>query len=194
MKTLAEEQDYTFTSQVDWYTSYLKNFHFFEIRSIERKSNVLTGTYDDLNMSWEIADVTFSEGASFNAEVFNTTVMILRTNKTIPVFSMEKEGVFEKIFDRVMALTGYREIDFKMYSDISKEFLVMGKSESRIRSFFSPEVVKFMETHQLYHLESNGEALLIFDKVKLARTDETMAIIEYGKELSELLGTQESDT
>ena len=190
MKNLAEEQGYQFTSQVDWNTSYFKNFHFFKIRAIERKSNALNGKYADLGMNWEIADVTFSEGAAFNAEVFNTTVMVLKLNKNIPLFSLEKEGVFEKIFDRIMALTGYRDIDFTMYNDISKEFLVMGRNESAVRAFFSDEVVRFMETHQLYHLESNGEALLIFEKVKLARTDETMELINYGKELGKLLNAQ----
>ena len=73
-------------------------------------------------MSWEIADVTFSEGAAFTAETFNTTLMVLKLNKKIPVFTMEKEGVFEKIFDRVMAFTGYKDIDFEMYPDFSKNF------------------------------------------------------------------------
>jgi hypothetical protein len=42
-------------------------------------------------------------------------------------------------------------------------------------------------------LESNGKALLIFDKVKLARTDETIALIDFGEQLSRLLdaGTSE---
>ena len=99
LQNLANEKDYQFASQVDWNTSYLRNFHFFEIRPIERKSNCIKGTFKDLNVSWEIADVTFSEGAGFTAEVFNTTVMVLKLNREIPIFSMEKEGVFDKIFD-----------------------------------------------------------------------------------------------
>jgi MFS superfamily sulfate permease-like transporter len=190
LKNLADEQDYQFKGQVDWNTSYFKNFHFFKIRGIERKSNALIGNYASLNMGWEIADITFSEGAAFNAEVFNASVMVLKLNKKIPLFSLEKEGVFEKIFDRILAMTGYRDIDFSMYSNISKEFLVMGRNETAVRAFFTDEVVRFMETHQLYHLESNGEALLIFDKVKLARTDETMKLIKYGEELGALLDRQ----
>jgi hypothetical protein len=38
-------------------------------------------------------------------------------------------------------------------------------------------------------VESNGEALIIFDKIKLARTDETIAFIDYGEQLASLLGT-----
>ena len=187
LQNLANQKDYQYTNRVDWNTSYLKNFHFFEIRPIERKSNCLKGTFKDLDVSWEIADVTFSEGAAFTAETFNTTLMTLKLNKKIPIFTMEKEGVFEKLFDRVMAFTGYKDIDFEMYPDFSKKFLIMGNKESEIRSFFTDEIIRFFENHQIYHLESNGEALVIFDKIKLARTDETIAFIEYGKELAKLL-------
>jgi len=187
LQNLANEKDYQYTSQVDWNTSYLKNFHFFEVRPIEHKSNCLRGTFKDLYMSWEIADVTFNEGAAFTAETFYTTLMVLTLNKKIPVFSMEKEGVFERIFDRVIAFTGYKDIDFEMYPGFSEKFLIMGNNEAEIRSFFTPEIINFFENHQIYHLESNGEALVVFDKIKLARTDETMAFIDYGRELATLL-------
>ncbi len=60
----------------------------------------------------------------------------------------------------------------------------MGENESEIRSFFTDEIIHFFENHQIYHLESNGESLVIFDKIKLARTDETIAFIEYWKRIS----------
>ena len=190
LRNLATEKDYLYNSKIDWNTIYLKKFHFFEIRPIERKYNCLTGLYKDLEVSWEIADITFNEGQAFTAETFNTTVMVLKLNKKIPVFTMEKEGVLGKIFDRVMAFTGYKDIDFEMYPDFSNKFLLMGDNESEIRSFFTDDIIRFFENNHIYHLESNGEALIIFDKIKLARTDETTAFIKYGKELSTLLNTK----
>ncbi|NNF36156.1 MAG: SulP family inorganic anion transporter [Saprospiraceae bacterium] len=187
LRNLAKVNNYQFTSQVDWNTSYLKNFHFFEIRPIEHKSNCLKGSHSDFDVEWEISDVTFSEGAAFTAEVFNTTVMVLKLNNSIPVFSMEKEGVFEKLFDRVLAFTGYEDIDFKMYPEFSNKFLIMGNNEEEIKSFFTEKIIRFFESQQVFHIESNGEALLIFEKVKLARTDESIQLIEYGKRLAELI-------
>ena len=187
LQNLAKEKNYQYTDKVDWHPTYLKNFHFFEIRPIEHKSNCLKGTFKDLDVSWEITDVTFNEGAAFTNDTFSATLMVLRLNKKIPVFTMEKEGVFEKLIDRVMAFTGYKDIDFEMYPDFSSKFLIMGNKEAEIRSFFTPEIIRFFEDHQIYHLESNGEALVIFDKIKLAGTDETIAFIEYGKELATLL-------
>ena len=189
LRNLATEKDYQYTSQVDWNTIYLKKFHFFEIRPIESKYNCLKGTYEDLGVSWEIADVTFNEGKAFTAETFNTTLMVLKLDKKLPIFTMEKEGVLGKIFDRVMAFTGYKDIDFEMYPDFSKKFLLMGENESEIRSFFTEKIIHFFENHQIYHLESNGESIVIFDKIKLARTDETIAFIKYGRELASLLNS-----
>ncbi|MEC8829526.1 MAG: SulP family inorganic anion transporter, partial [Bacteroidota bacterium] len=74
--------------------------------------------------------------------------------------------------------------------DFSNKFLLMGDNESEIRSFFTDDIIRFFENNHIYHLESNGEALIIFDKIKLARTDETTAFIKYGKELSTLLNTK----
>ena len=89
-----------------------------------------------------------------------------------------------------MAFTGYKDVDFEMYPDFSKKFVLMGNSESEIRSFFTDDIIRFFEHHHIYHLESNGEALLIFDKIKLARTDETLEFINYGKELATLLASK----
>lgn len=192
LRNLATEKDYQYSSQMDWNTVYLKKFHFFEIRPIEGKSNTLKGTYEDLNVSWEIADITFNEGQAFTAETFNATLMVLKLNKKIPVFTMEREGVIDRFFDRVMAFTGYKDIDFKMYPTFSKKFLLMGNKEAEIRSFFTKEIIRFFENRHIYHLESNGEALLIFNKIKLARTDETLEFIDYGKELATLLDAKTS--
>ena len=187
LENLATENNYQYNSQVDWNTTYLKKFHFFEIRPIERKYNCLKGTFEDLNISWEISDITFNEGQAFTAETFNTTIMILKLNQKIPIFSMEKEGVLGKIFDKVMAFTGYKDIDFEMYPDFSNKFLLKGNNESEIRSFFKDEIIRFFENNHIYHLESNGESLIIFDKIKLARTDETIEFIKYGEELARVL-------
>ena len=41
---------------------------------------------------------------------------------------MEKEELLGKIFDRGDGFTGYKDIDFDMYPDFSKKFLLMGNN------------------------------------------------------------------
>ena len=185
LKKLAEENDWSFDSHVDWNTSYLRHFQFFEIRPIERKSNCIRGAFNEKRVQWEIADVTFNEGAAFTAEVYNSTVMTLRLPITLPKFVMEKEGLFDKLLDRFMAFSGYKDIDFDLYTDFSKKILLMGEDETAIREFFKPELIRFFEKEHVQHIECNGEALLIFNKLKPARTDETQEIIRFADRLTD---------
>ena len=85
------------------------------------------------------------------------------------------------------ALTGYKDIEFEMYPNFSRKFLVMGNNVDEVRSLFTDDVISFFEEQQISHIESNGEALLIFNKLKMARTDETLEFIKYGEELAALL-------
>ena len=183
LEEIAIQKGYTFETEINWNTSYLKNFRFFEIRPIERKSNIIRGSFQAENVQWEIADIIFNEGASFTAEIFHTTVMTLRLDHHIPKFVLEKEGLFDKIFDRVMALTGYKDIDFDMYTGFSSKFLLMGEDEDAIKELFDKSLIRFFEGSEIYHIESNGEALMIFNRLKLARTDETEKLLEFSESL-----------
>lgn len=190
LKKIAEENNYSFTNDVNWDTSYLRDFQFFEKRPIERKSNCLHGFIADTGAQWEIADVTFNEGASFSSEVFHATVMMIRLPKPIPKFVLDREGILDRFFDRIMAFSGYKDIDFKLYPGFSSEFLLMGENEETIRAFFTKEMLAFFEQQQVHHVESNGEALLIFNKMKLARTDETLGFIKLSEALAKQMGIE----
>ena len=183
LQRLAQENKYTFDILPDQDTQELRRFKFFELRPIERKSNVLSGRFESTDNNWEIADIIFNEGASFTAEVFYSTLMTIKINNEIPKFMMEKEGFVEKLFDRVMAFTGYKDIDFKMYTKFSNKFLLMGDDEAMIRVFFTPRLITFFEEESIFHVESNGKNLLIFSKIKLARTDETQNLLAFGERL-----------
>lgn len=190
LQNLARQNGYQYNSKVVWNASLLKTFKFFEIRPIERKCNCLKGGGKDMVAEWEISDVTFNVGQAFTAETFNTTLMIIRLNKKIPAFTMEKEGVLDLIFDKVIPFKGYKDIDFEAYPEFSKKFLLLGSDEAEIRRFFTKDIIKFFEKNQLYRIESNGSDLLIFNKTKLARTDETVSFIDFGKKLTTLLNNK----
>jgi len=46
---------------------------------------------------------------------------MLKLPTPIPKFVMEKEGIFDKIFDRVMTFNAYKDIDFELFTDFSKK-------------------------------------------------------------------------
>lgn len=190
LANIAEENAWDYHSEVDWNTGYLRSFHFFETRPVKGKNNCLEGVYGE-SLKWEISDIIFDEGALLSSEVYMCTSLVVKLPFTIPKFILEKEGILDKLFDRVMALSGYKDIDFKLYTDFSDRFLLKGENEQEVRDFFSIDLIEFFEANETYHIESNGEALLIFNKVKLAKTVETISMIDFTNKLTEKIGAQE---
>ena len=183
LQKLSIANGWSFEKEVDWDTSYLRNFGFFESRPIERKNNVLRGKDAKHDVNWEISDITFDEGAMLSLEVFHSTVQVIRLNQGIPRFTVEKEGLFDKIFDRVKAFSGFTEHNLKLYPKISKKFLLMGEDDSTIEKFFNRDLVRFLEKSDIQHIESNGEALMIFKYLHIAPVDEVQNMLDFSVDL-----------
>ncbi len=184
LQKLANLNGWSFQREVDWNTSYLRNFHFFDSRPIEMKSNSLQGLDVENNAQWEIADIVFDEGALLALEVYQTTVQIIRLPTSIPKFIIDKEGLFDKIFNKVKVLSGASgDINFKRNTDFSNKFLLSGENESEIREFFTEDLIQFLEDNEIHHIESNGEALMIFKYLHIAKTDEVQNMLTFGLNL-----------
>jgi MFS superfamily sulfate permease-like transporter len=184
LQKLANSNSWSFEREVDWNTSYLRNFHFFDSRPIEMKSNSLQGLDKENNARWEIADIVFDEGALLALEVYQTTVLVVRLPSKIPSFIIDKEGLFDKIFDKVKGLSGAsRDIDFLKHTGFSTKLQLSGDDESAIRSFFTDDLIQFLEKNEIHHIESNGEALMIFKYLHIARTDEVQHMLEFSLNL-----------
>ncbi|MEL7124256.1 MAG: SulP family inorganic anion transporter, partial [Bacteroidota bacterium] len=190
LEAFSKETGGDYMLEVDLDTSYLRNFQFFESRPIERKTNVIKGNFSNPTIQWEMADITFDEGALQASEVYHTTVQVIHLPFEIPRFILEKEGFFDKIFDRVLALSGQKDIDFQLFTKFSNRFLLKGEDEAIIRAFFTEELILFFENTDVYHVESNGEALLIFQYLRLARTEEASKMLMFSEDLIHLLATQ----
>jgi MFS superfamily sulfate permease-like transporter len=183
LQKLAISKGWSFEREVDWDTSYLRNFSFFDSRPIESKTNAIRGKNEKHNVGWEIADITFDEGAMLSLEVFHSTVLVLRLNSVIPKFSIESEGLFDKIFDRVKAISGFKEHNLKLYPKVLKRFAVHGTSRKDLKKIFSKELNTFLEDNSIQHIESNGEALMIFKYLHIAPADEVENMLSFSEQL-----------
>ncbi|MBL4592356.1 MAG: hypothetical protein JKX68_00905 [Flavobacteriales bacterium] len=190
LQKMAINNGWTFEKEVEWNTSYLQNFDFFEKRPIERKKNRLKGRDEKLGVQWETSDITFDEGALLSSEVYNTTVHVVRLDQKIPKFAIEWEGFLSKFFDRVMSYAGYEELGFKLHTKFSSKFLVMGDDEEALNKFFTPELIHFLESNKIHHIESNGEALMIFNYLRNARTDEIKKMLSFTQDLLQYMNLE----
>ena len=69
-----------------------------------------------------------------------------------------------------------------------------GEDEEAIRQFFTDRLILFFESHPYYHIESNGEAILIMKGQRLASISEVKALAVFGKELTHELDVQHLQT
>ena len=192
LQKMAISNGWSFERDLDWNTSYLRNFRFFDSRPIEMKSNSLQGLDKDSNAQWEIADIVFDEGALQALEIYQTTVQVVRLPSPIPRFIIDKEGLFDKIFNRVRAFSeSSLHIHFMKHTTFSGKFNLSGEDEDAIRSFFNDDLIRFLEENEIHHIESNGEALMIFNYLHIARTDEVTSMLKFSSNLLKNMGLKE---
>ncbi|MEJ6776390.1 MAG: SulP family inorganic anion transporter [Crocinitomicaceae bacterium] len=172
---------YTREEQVD--SIELLDFEFFQSRPLEKKSNVISGDFSDLGVDWEISDIVFDEGAMLSKEVYKTTVQLLHLPKEIPAFVIDQEGIFDKLFDRVLSLKTGKDIDFNESPIFSSNLRLTGEDESSIRKLFTTSLARFLESEEIYHIESNGTALIIFKSLRNANTGEMKNMVRFSEEL-----------
>ena len=160
-------------------SKFLEGFIYFKTKKVEHIFNELT----EKNGQYRSFDVTFSEGEFIAKEVVRTTMLFIKTSKIIPVFTLNKEGLLERLY----ALAGYEDIDFKSHKDFSNRFYLRGESPKEIKDFFTNELVRFFESNAYYHVESNKEGVLICNKERIASIKEIKALLDFGIRLNKLI-------
>jgi len=187
LQEIAKEHDYHYQKQPDEAPSYFKSFYFFKSRPIEEEYNCISDKDEDTQ--WEIFDATFEEGAFMSVEEYQTTLGILKVENKIPRFTIEKKG----FLDRYLHLSEHKDIDYKVYHDFSSKYIVKVESKEEMKAFLSDELRQFFENSDISHLESNGEAILIFNnELRLAKISEYLKIIKLIETLTEFFGLQQS--
>lgn len=179
LKKIASENGWKYNPGNDWDASNLREFSFFRRRPIEYKKNVIRGSYPKYNVQWEFCDITFDEGALIAKEVYHTSIEMLSLPFIVPRFSLEKE-VF---MDKILEMARNEDIDFEKHKKFSDIFLLRGPDESAIRNFFTEELIEFFNKGDIYHLESNGKALLVFKNLRLASPTEVTKMIRFSEKL-----------
>lgn len=180
IKQMASIHHWLYTRQEQVDSSELLDFDFFQTRPLETKHNIIGGDFAQTKVDWEISDIVFDEGAMFSKEVYKTTVQLVHLPEEIPSFVLEQEGIFDKLFDRVLhSLSDTHDIDFEEFPMFSKSIRLTGENENEIRELFTPSLVRFLEKEQVYHIECNGKALIIFKSLRIASTDEIKCMVDF---------------
>ncbi|MGB0369410.1 MAG: SulP family inorganic anion transporter, partial [Flavobacteriales bacterium] len=173
LQQIAEESSWSFDPTVTRFSSDFEPFHLLRHKTVDKVYNKISGVIK--NQTIQIEDVDFHEGEFQTKVSHQSTVAVIEIENTIPLFTVEKEH----ILDKLAALAGYDDIDFKRFKRFSDAYRLKGQNEAEIRDFFTPELIKYLEKDLPYRLESSGNRLLIFGKERLMNEAEVLKLIAF---------------
>ena len=136
----------------------------------------------------KLIDVTFEEGSDILPEEYDTTVGLLKLPFPIPKFTIEKKDFLE----RVLHLSEHKDIDYTLYNNFPKDYIVKVEDVKAMDQFLTEKLKVLIEISGLHHLESNGEAILIFsNNFQLAQIQEYAKMIQFAENFKAMLKEKE---
>ncbi len=182
LKEMAESYGWNFQVEPVEDLEYFQSFYFFKTRPIEVESNCISDQDQDMHL--ELIDVTFEEGAFMISDEYTTTVGLLKLPFPIPKFTIEKKDFLE----RFLHLSEHKDIDYKLYTSFPKGYIVKVEDVAAMDAFLTEKLKLLIEISGLHHLESNGEAILIFNNAfKLAQMQEYTRMIQFAENFKSLI-------
>ena len=179
LEEAAKDYGWKYLAKRNTNTSFLENFVFFHTREIDYYYNHLKDAKNDCS----VFDLEWTEGAFIAKEVVKTTMMHIKLDVDIPVFTLDKEGLLRLIY----SLAGFKDISIENHPDFNRRFNLSGENEKAIHELFTDEMVLFLESHPYYHIESNGSSLLILKNERLLGVQEIKRMIYFGQQLHNLV-------
>ena len=157
----------------------LSSFLFFETKI----SNYSLNTLVHPKQTFQLFDLSFSEGAFIAKEDLKATFLLFDSPKSLPVFVLDKEDFKTTMYQ----WAGFGDINFINQPDFSRRFHLSGNNENEIRKVFTPELIYFFESHPIFHIESNGERLMIKGKDRLSGLHEIKIMLTFAQDLCALI-------
>ena len=152
------------------------NFELFSKGHSRKLKNEMWGNNNNNRIS--IFGYSYSERNGENSHTYNQTVLSIEDSKlNFPNFELEPENTFHKIGQ----VFGYQDIDFESFPIFSKNYLLRGSDEVKIRALFTREVINFFETNQNIHIEAQGNTLIFYKPSKRCKPDEIKAFYQKGQ-------------
>jgi hypothetical protein len=180
---IAADHDWNFNPIPVNNLNFLNSFHFFKTRPIELRNNTVTSKNKN---NWEICDVLFEEGAYAAADEYQTTLCLINADKKIPKFVIEKMS----FTDKYLNTSWLKDIDYDLYPKFSRDFIVKVKDNALMDAFLTEDMKSFIENSSVTHMESNGEAIMIFNaKLRLAQISDYSELVRFAEGLGGILDT-----
>jgi len=152
------------------------SFELFSKGHSKKLKNEMWGKKNSNRVS--IFGYSYRQSSGNSSTTYSQTVLSIENNGlSLPKFELEPENTFHKIGQ----VFGYQDIDFESFPVFSKEYLLRGNDEVKIRSLFTPEVIKFFEFNLNIHIEAQGHTLIFYKPSQRCKPDEINDFYQKGQ-------------
>lgn len=139
----------------------------------KKMTRVMAGQIEGTDL--RVLDYKYTVGSGKNSTTYNQTVVAIATGgAVIPDFTLARENFFHKIGQAF----GYQDIDFDMFPEFSKKYLLRGEDESAIRSLFNQRVIDAYMNKVAVNVEARDGWLFVFAQGKRLKPEEIQPRIE----------------
>ena len=181
LKVYAKEIDMEFYDFPIKKKTALKNFNYFNTKSIDVIRNQVTGRVQAAHFN--LFDLDYHLGEFIAKESIHSTVITVHFYFDMPEFILHEES----FFDKLSLFDGFSDINFDKYPHFSSHFFLKGADELFIRNFFSDKLITFFENNPNYNIECKNNRLLILDKERFSSINEIKTMVSFAVRLAELI-------
>jgi len=122
-------------------------------------SNIMAGNFGGQPVS--TFDYRYTTGSGKDSHTWSQTVAAFSQELWLPEFELRPENFIDRIADHFT----HKDIDFDLFREFSRRFLLRGASVDEIRSLFSPALIQFLQTlpeDAKWHIEGSSTALIVY--------------------------------
>jgi MFS superfamily sulfate permease-like transporter len=175
LKNIASQNQWKFLSAKTISFDHFVGFSFGKNSRIVHAQNIISGKYEGVRLIY--SEIVYDQTPDTRSADSQLSALIIKPSTSMPVFTLEQEGVFDKVTD-----LAYRaDIDFDAYPVFSDKFLLKGPDEEAVRDFFHAGIIRKVEQHPHFHMESNGEAMILYRFDKAGDDLSISELIRFGK-------------
>ncbi len=163
----------------------------FKMLSIGRKHkiyNILLKESNDITIL--LFDFKYTTGSGKNSSTQYRSIAYVKSKHfELPYFSIGPENFFHTIGK----FFGYKDINFEMYPEFSKKYLLKGEDELSIERIFNRKIINFFLKKSKFSMEADRQEFVMTQGYRRKKIDEIEGFLREVIEVGQLFLEQSGD-
>ena len=148
----------------------------------KRTANMICGDTEEMLMG--VCDYRYTVGGGKNSHTYNQSIAFFQApDLHLPLFELRPRSFFHGL-GRIF---GQKGIDFEAHPRFSKNYLVLGPDEERLRALFDFELLTALEQKEEICLQGRNQDFVFFRHATLVEPRELKELMREGFEFFQML-------